>query len=130
MKKLLFIAVCAIGIARAQEEPVVVDVFTGESNVCQVLLEPGQSVEIERLVGYETGIEVQRNGVASRVSSSLFQTIHDNPLCSALAFWALAFSRESIKNNWFISTLVGGFLLSDFALHMLHSADQKITITE
>lgn len=130
MKKLLLIGICAVGLVNAQEEPVIVDVFAGESSVCQVTLEPGQSVEIERLVGYETGIEVQRNGVVSRVSSSLFQTMHDNPLCSALAFWALAFSRDSIKNNWFISTIVGGFLLSDFALHMLHSADQKITITE
>lgn len=130
MKKLLLIAVCAVGFLRAEEEPVVVDVYAGESNICQVTLEAGQSIEIERLRGYEIGLEVQRNGVVSRVSSSLFQTIHDNPLCSALAFWALAFSRDSIKNNWFISTVVGGFLLSDFALHMLHSADQKITITE
>ncbi|MGE0009638.1 MAG: hypothetical protein AB7F19_03780 [Candidatus Babeliales bacterium] len=130
MKKLFGLLLCVMCLAHAQEETVTVNVHTDDTEICQVKLEPGQSVEIERLLGYESAVKVYNDGLLSRIGSSVLKTVADCPFFSALALWALIFKRDSIANAPYTSMFIGGYLISDFALHMLHSAGQRVTVTE
>ncbi len=129
MKKCIFVMLCVIGIMHAEEKPVVVDVSFENIDLCHVELVPGQSVEIERMRDDESQVVVRYNSLLSRIGTSLCKTIADSPFFSALAIWALLFNRNSIGDHPIKSMVIGGVLISDFALHMLHSAEQKINIS-
>lgn len=128
MKKLLLVILCVMGVLRAENEPVSIDVYSGDIDLCHVSLEPGQTVEIERLWSDDSTVEVRSSNMLSRVGASFFRTVADSPFFTALAVWALVFNRDSIGNHPIKSMVIGGVLISDFALHMLHSDEQKINI--
>lgn len=129
MKKYIFMMLCTVSAMYAEEKPVVVDVSFENIDLCHVELVPGQSVEIERVRDDESQVIIRYNSLLSRIGMSLCKTVADSPFFTALAVWALLFSRTSIGDHPLKSMIVGGVLISDFALHMLHSAEQKINIS-
>lgn len=116
--------------AYAQKDVVTVDVRAGQKQIANVELARGQSVEVERIWSGEHGVAVHSGGLIARIGTSFLRTVADSPFLSAVAVWALLFNKESIKNHPYASMFVGGILFSDFALHLLHSADQKIVVAK
>ncbi len=129
MKKYIFIILCVLSTAHAEEKPVVVDVSFENIDLCHVELVPGQSVEIERVFNNESQVVVRYNSILSRIGTSICKTVADSPFFTALAVWALLFNRNSIGDHPIKSMIIGGVLISDFTLQMLHSAEQKINIS-
>lgn len=127
MKKILLLMLCITSAVWAEKEPVSVDVYSGKEDLYHIELEPGQAVEIERLLDRDA-IDVRSGNLLPRVGSSLFKMVADSPFFTALAVWALIYSPKSISNHPVLSTLIGGVLISDFALNMLHTAQEKIKV--